>query len=650
MTSLLLLPLLASLGAAPIGHPVLRNADSDSIYALAVKPADHPEDAFVWLLDEGVYSIEADGRTRNTVRKVVQILKPEGARRYQEQRLGWNPERQKLTVNWMRVVKPNGDVIAEHPEQVQDSDVPAAMGTPMYTASRVRRISLSGLEPGTLLDFSITTETFKPSMDGDFILSWNVNAPVHVVRSNLAVDLPNDYKPRISERNLTFKREERVTGNRRVYSWQTENVARVRGEAYAPDSLSPMTTIVVSPSSTWSAIGKNYAPLVRDAWVITPSVEEKMSKAMAGARTLDDSISALHKWVAQDIRYVSIALGQGGYVPRSPETVVRTGYGDCKDKSMLFLAALRKIGVTGYPVLLNISGRERRESPSIGQFNHMIVAVRRGNGYQFADLTAGNYPFGRLPRSEEGNLAVLVRENDGEEIRLPVSSIDGDRIDTKIAGTLGEDGFFSGTFEEVRKGHLESTARSVFQVELDSARRKALVGATASIYFDRPETDSLEAFDGRDFTAPVRTRMKITRAKMTSSVGDVVLLTNPARPMASYSRAADAIEREKERKLPYETERIVAPYTTHVDIRVKLPAGWVAVLPKNDLLDVPLARFEVKYSQAGDELRIQRTFSGRRQVVPPSQREELASWLRRIASEDAKQIVIKVPPAATPRT
>ena len=79
----------------------------------------------------------------------------EGANAYRERQYSWNPDHDKFTVNWMRVVKVNGDVIAEKPEQVQDSDMPAAMGTPTYTATKVRRISLSGLDAGTILDFSV---------------------------------------------------------------------------------------------------------------------------------------------------------------------------------------------------------------------------------------------------------------------------------------------------------------------------------------------------------------------------------------------------------------------------------------------------------------------------------------------------------------
>jgi hypothetical protein len=629
-----------------IASPALAQAPTvqDSLYSMTVNPGDHTDLAYVWLLDEGKYSIEADGRVKNTTRQVVQILKPEGAEAYRERRLTWNPEHQKLTVNWMRVVRPNGEVISAKPEQVQDSDVPAEMGVPMYTATKVRRMSLSGLEAGTILDFSITTETDASMMPGEFFVSWRVTTPTYVVRSNLEVDVPTAMSPLITERNLDFKRAERTENGRRIYTWRKSNVNRFRGEPYAPDSALQGMTVSVSPSFKWSAIGKWYVPIARDAYAISPSVEEKMKSVLTLARTLDDSIRAIHKWVAQDIRYVAIELGRGGYVPRNAETVVRTGFGDCKDKAMLFVAALRKIGVTGYPVLLNISGLERKETPSLGQFNHMIAAVKRGKGYEFADLTAGTYPFGKLPRSEQGNLAVLVKDNEGEEITLPESPSSDAIIDAAITGKLSEDGVFTGRYEEVRHGYLEATMRAVFQNPLDSARRQNFGRAVTGLYFDRPETDSLVAFDGKDLSAEARVSTKITRAKIVSKIGDVNLLTNPLRPMESYSRVADAMETDNDRKLPYDMAKVTPQYTTHSVVRIKLPVGWTATLPKSEKLTGPAARYEVSYSQVGDELRIERTLSGLKGVVPASRRLEIVEQLRKIGSDEAKLIVIKGAP------
>ena len=94
----------AAIAGLPSGAGQIRGdvaAPPDSIYSLAVKPSDHPNDAVVLLLDEGVYRIEADGRTSTTTRQVVQILTEDGAEQYREQRLSYNPSHQALKVNWM---------------------------------------------------------------------------------------------------------------------------------------------------------------------------------------------------------------------------------------------------------------------------------------------------------------------------------------------------------------------------------------------------------------------------------------------------------------------------------------------------------------------------------------------------------------------
>ena len=613
----------------------------DSLYSLTVRASDHPDDAFVWLLDEGKYSIEADGRTKNTVRQVVQILKPEGAEQYRERAYSWNPEHQKLTVNWVRVVKPSGEVIADHPEQIQDSDMPAEMGVPTYTATKVRRMSLSGLEPGTILDFSVTTETDAPLMKGDFYEGWRVTTPAYVVRSNLEVDVPTSMHPRIVEKNLDFKRAETVANGRRTYIWRKQNVDKFRGEPFVPDSISQGMTVSVSPSFDWAAIGKWYVPIARDAYTITPPVEEKMKTVLAGAKNLDDSIAKIHKWVAQDIRYVAIELGRGGYVPRSAETVVRTGFGDCKDKAMLFVAAMKKIGVTSYPVLLNINGAEQKETPSVTQFNHMIAAVKRGKGYEFADLTAGNYPIGLLPRGEQGNLAVLVRESDADQITLPESPATEGVAQTTIIGKLGEDGIFSGHYDETLKGFIAPPMRAVFQSSLDSARREFLGRSVAGRYFDRPETDSLVAFDGKDLSVEPRISMRISRAKILTKAGEVSLLSNPLRPLEGYVRLADVIEKDTDRKLPYDMSKLMPQSLARTEIRIKLPPGWTATMPGSLKIDGPLAKYEVSYSQVGDELRMVRTISGLKVVVPPSQRMDIVKLFRAIGNDEAGVIVIK---------
>ena len=63
--------------------------------------------------------------------------------------------------------------------------------------------------------------------------------------------------------------------------------------------------------------------------------------------------------VQDEIRYVSLSMGRGSYVPRDPATVIRSGFGDCKDKALLLASALVRLGSSG-------AGRADRPGPGAG--------------------------------------------------------------------------------------------------------------------------------------------------------------------------------------------------------------------------------------------------------------------------------------------
>ena len=351
----------------PGGDPSVK---SDTIYKLAVNPADHPEEAIVWLLDDGVLRYDDQGRESRTYRKIVQILKQQAVEPLSEQSFSYSPGHEKMTINWMRVVKPTGEVVSETPTHIQESDVPARMGDPVYSDRKVKRVSLTGLAPGTILDYSVTTEELKPFLPGDFFNSWLVNPEMTILRSRYMVDVPAAIDLRIREDNLNFPRQVKTVGNRKVYTWATANIPRIKGERFASDSNGVRMTIMIGSPITWAKIASWYATNAKDRYTVTPAVAAKLADVVKGASTREDSIRAIHRWIAQDIRYVSIALGIGGYQPRTPDEVVATGYGDCKDKATLFIAALDKMGVTAYPVILNSRGGVRRELPTIEQLDH----------------------------------------------------------------------------------------------------------------------------------------------------------------------------------------------------------------------------------------------------------------------------------------
>src|SRR5258708_15868606 len=111
---------------------------------------------------------EEDGRGQRTFRQVVQILSHGAAQQWGDMTFAYSSERQRLTINWIRVLHPDGSVISAKPSHQQESIAPVAQEAPVYSDTRVRQVTLSGVAPNTLVDFSYTIEDKKPFVEGDF--------------------------------------------------------------------------------------------------------------------------------------------------------------------------------------------------------------------------------------------------------------------------------------------------------------------------------------------------------------------------------------------------------------------------------------------------------------------------------------------------
>lgn len=618
---------------------------TDTLYGLAVKPSDHPGEASVWLLDEGVLRLERDGRGTRTYRQVVQVLNEDAVGRYREQQFAFSPGHEKMTVNWIRVVDPSGKIISTEPSHTQDSDIPADMGDPVYSDRKVRRVSLTGVAVGSIVDYSYTTEELKPFLPGDLFASWSVNTATRTMRSNYVIDVPQSFHIRIVEKNPHFPRKLVTRNGRNIYSWSAANLPPEKFEAFGSiDSSQILQSITIGGDLTWSNISKWYADNARSRYTITPKVASKMEQILTGSKTRADSIRALHRWVAQDVRYVSIALGLGGYQPRAPETVVETGFGDCKDKTTLFIAALNKIGITALPVLLSSAASADRDLPSISQFDHVIAAVAQGDGYQFTDLTAELVPYGELPSTEQGGFAVVVHpDGRGEEVVLPLEPISANREEIKLTGVLGQDGVFNGRYEETGKGRSAEMLRSLFEDPLDSAQRADMPKGFARRLFESADADSLTIFDGKNLSIVPQLSFRIRNAKAAVDAGGTYILTMPLGSMGAMATLASALAKEPKRRFPIDAIKILGPQASTTTVRMTLPGGWKARLPAGVSTSGMFGTYISEYEQSGNELRITRTISGARGILPPDRINALISWLRDIGTDDAKFIVLEKP-------
>lgn len=618
----------------------------DSLYRLAVDPARHEGEPTHILVDSTKVRVEADGSVVKTFRRVIQVLTESGASHLREQQFGYVPGHQTFAVHWFRVVRPDGSVVSAAPTQVQESDVPAPVSTsPIYSNQKIVRMSLSGVAAGTILDVEFTLDERKPALKGDFNQTFVFTPGFSVEHARLVLDVPSSITPRVREENLDFKRTTESANGRTVYTWARNQTPKIRAEPFAADSNGVVIRVRVGSPLDWSDISRWYADLARDRYGATPQLTRTVDSLVAGARTRDDSIRAVHRWVAQDIRYVGIELGIGGYQPRMPDTVIATGYGDCKDKATLFVAALAHLGIRAYPTLLSINATAKRDLPTPEQFNHEIAAVAlAGGGYQFVDLTSSFNAYGELPRSIQGGFGLVIfPDGRDDEVTLPIDSPASNIETTRLSGALSADGKFDGHYVEWVTGSIAAGLRASFASPLDSAQRANAARQVTRKFFSSGDGDSLSTFNGRDYTAAARISVRIRNANATTAAGPVQLLNNPFTTFAMMATAADDIAALPTRRFPIDASKIIGRQTAITEFRVTLPEGWHARLPTGITASSVFGSYTTTYAQDGRDLVINRRLVGGTGVFMPSRVNELVTWLRAIGHDDVKFIVLDKP-------
>ncbi len=630
---------------------------SDSVLRLAVDPARAVGQPLVVLLQESSFRVEADGRWQQRNRRAVQVVDESAARGLAEQAFAFASSHQTLTIEWVRVLRTTGVVVANKPAQLQDADVPAAMANPIYQDQRVRRLSLAGVTAGTVVDIAWSVKESASPRVGDFLFRAGLNGPVAIRRSLIELDVPEGYAPTIVERNLTVPRRDDIANGRRRYTWAASDLPGIRGEPFAADSNGVVQTITVAPRSTWTEIARWYHGLSKDRYALSATAATRVDSLVraSGARTMLDTVRAVHRFVAQDIRYLSVALGMGSYQPRTPDDVLATSLGDCKDKATLFVAALRRYRIAANTVLLSLSPRPDPNVPTVFQFNHAIAAVRDGAGWVYTDLTAESIPYGELPDAYQGSFAIIVGEDGAaQRITLPVRPTEQNVSSLQLTMLLGADGRATGRAVERAQGSPTYAMRMGLSTPLDSTRRAAFSRSITQRLFgsERSGTariDSLVLFNGRDLSAPAQLSYTVSSDALIRTIGTTKLLAIPSvvrGPARSVRAALRELESRGARQLPIDAGQILAPMANVTEWIVTLPPGWTVELPANVSATSFFGSYSSTWSQNGRELRQVRRLQGQRGIFGPERIAEVLVWLRTVGADD--QDFLPVKPTSAP--
>ncbi len=651
------------LGAAPLVPRGLAKAPA-WLQPLAAQaaPAVSPDAPAVVLLNETVLTIDGTGATSETHRLVLRILTKSGVS-YATGTVDYVEKRDRVRSCDAWILR--GAKVAKAAPTRDWLDIYTGDSDAVISESRRRLIKLeSQAEPGDVF-------AFETRVDSQLLFAqvgYRFGSMLPIVLERYQVKVPAGF--RIEELVLGPARlSVAASPDGQTRTWELANRPYKREEPWAANGNveEPGLLLSLVPPAGHT----RFRPAVFRSWADATSWELRLDEAqcvpdanlIATAKRLTagcpDTLSRIQALATftQQIRYVMINrdLGKGyGYRPRPATEVLVAGYGDCKDKANLLCTLLRQIGVVAHPVgVLSADGRQVEPGwPSLGQFNHAIVAIEVDDSIDLPpivrtakwgrllifDPTDEDIAFGDLPWELQGTKGELVAAGVDELIDLPRLPEEQEwSIDQRIQLSLEPDGSVRGSLTVRNGGQAGANLRSIYhrlsEKELRDTVTRRLTGALGGLSVTKAVREDLRPqsayglsaeFGASSFPQPLQ--------------GGSLLMVR----LDILNRDSVPVFSEKTRRTPIR----LRPVNVRDEVTLNLPKDYSAAeLPPKTTLQTPYGIHETSFEARPGAVIFHRTFILKNRLVPVEEYAALRKFLADAAKADRAAVLLRTMPA-----
>ena len=325
-----------------------------------------------------------------------QILSVDGVQNDSTLKISFNTNYESLTWHWARIWRSgqNFDRLDTNKIQIvrQEQDLDAYTLNGESSAILV----LNDVRVGDIIDCAYSIQGRNPVFTGHFSSVIPVEMQQPADRLLTRIVWPRQ-KPLYAMQHGCSVKPTMVIGKDAIdYTWDFRQAPGFTLEDSLPNWYDPEQWVQLSDFRTWADVNR----WALDLFKVTPPFSPELSRKIAEWRQIpgqEQQVLAVLRFIQDDVRYFGIEIGPGTETPTDPSTVFARRFGDCKDKSLLFVTILRALGIEAYPVLVNAEMGRGIENwlPSAAAFDHCIAEVQCAGQIYYLDPTI-NYQRGPL--------------------------------------------------------------------------------------------------------------------------------------------------------------------------------------------------------------------------------------------------------------
>jgi len=526
----------------------------------------------------------------------------------------FHPKSQSLELVEAYVIQPDGTRLDAPASARFTRPSQAAQDTPGFSGGETTTVLFPQLREGsrTHVTWRLTQKT--PSVLG-FNLAIRPLLEWPTGHMKVRIEAPPGLALRWAQRGGFAVTDTVVDGSREIVA-KLDDVPGQEGERdmVSPSDFLPMFAATTLPST--EELGAIYHRQAAGRAEVTPEIAA-LAATIAGDRTGLDAASAIHDWIATNIRYVAVYLDPNdGWVPHRASEVLANGYGDCKDHVVLLQALLAARGIRAEAALVDWGSRYQLYPLGVPQeFNHVIAWLPDFG--LFANPTNPYARLGTLDRRLSGKTVVIATEH-GQIARTPDSRPEANRYRLDADITLNADGRIDGESRFSMDANIEIGARE--DVAAASSTRELaerMLAATPEGGFGE-----LDASDPKDLAHPFAVQASWSSPHGIAFQDGEAYFSTPTgvdfEQPSSLLRPYLSNGEPRRHAVQIGAMELEWHYTLH------LPQGYAIVrLPKEVSFSNDTGRYTARYERAGSEIRVARTLVVDRDVYQPGEYDSL---------------------------
>lgn len=346
-----------------------------------------------WLLQEQQINVPENDAFFHTVRQALTLS---GVQNGATLSIDFNPACQSLTWHWARIWRGG-----QHLDRLDTNGVKVVQqeqGLDQYILDGEKSavLVLDDVRVGDIIDYAYSIKGANPVFGGYFSGTVPVQFDQPVERLRTRVLWPAGRHLYAKPHGCTVYPTALAQNGTVEYVWDLSHVPGLGIEDSLPAWCDPEPWVQLSEFNTWAAVNQWALALFQ----VTAPLSPELSAKIAEWKQIPDQeqqILAALRFVQDDVRYFGIEIEASAEKPTDPSVVFSRRFGDCKDKSLLFVTILRALGIEAYPVLVNATLMRGIGDwqPSADAFDHCIATVQCDGQTWWLDPTI-NYQRGPL--------------------------------------------------------------------------------------------------------------------------------------------------------------------------------------------------------------------------------------------------------------